>query len=869
VKPPRVADWLLRTCVRFDRHADAIRGDLLEEYRRRAVASARHARWWYWREALSLIIRGQGYSKMLTFDALAQDVRFAWRSYSKARGFTLLVVITLALGIGASTAIFSIVNGILLRPLPFPDPDRLVWFSEANEQGRSISLSWPNFQDWQARQHSFEAMAASRSGSYTLTGLGQASRVTGRAITANFFTVIGVQPVLGRIFTPAEDTAAGLPSVIVSHAFWRTRLESDPAALGRTLTLGGRPYTIVGVLPRGFRYLRDYDVFLSMGGFLSEFGMSDRGNHQGFVGLARLKKGVTLDAALGELKNIQADLWRMHPDTTSGIHAVADHLKSRLVEEDRDTLIVLFGAVGILLLIACVNVANLLIAKGASRQHELAVRAALGGKRSRLAAQLLVESTLLSAAGGALGILLGSILLQALVAVAPEGTPRLDEVSLDGAALLFAIGAAMTCGILFGAFPAMQASAAGGQQLVIRTRAVGSTAGTHRLRRTLLVAEVALALVLLTGAGLMMRTLGRLTGVDPGFRPDHLFTLRLVLPAGYEDDAKRVAIARELVSRVRALPGVENVGVSLSLPIDGSVWNSSMSVRDRPMPHEQLPQTAMIPVDETFLQTLGVRLVQGRFFTADDNASSPPVAIVNESIARKFWPGESAIGKMIKQGWVERGGPWREVVGVVADVKFEGVTEATPLQFYQPFAQDPSGDFAVAIRTSVEPASVRSAVEGAITPLSRDMPMSLVRTMESMLASAIARQRMALIVLGVFALVALALAASGLYGLVAHSVTERTHEIGVRMALGAAGSDVVSLVIRHGLSMVALGVGIGLAGAAALSRTLRGLVFGIDPMDPPTFAAVALMLVAVSVVACYVPAWRATRIAPVTALRSE
>ena len=872
--PPRPAAWLLRRCLPFDRDNDAIRGDLLEEYRRRTSQpgsphSTLASDLWYWREALSLIVRGHGYMKMLTLDTLRQDLRFARRSYARAPMFTLLVVTTLALGIGASTAIFSIVNGILLRPLPFPEADRLVWMSEADPQGRSVSLSWPDFLDWRARQHSFEGMAASRGGSFTLTGLGQASRVTARTITSNFFPVIGVQPVLGRTFTEEEDVAGAPAVAIVSHDFWRTRLDGDASALGRALTLNGRPYTVVGVLPPGFRYLRDYDLFVSMGPSISEMGMMDRGNHQGFVGLARVRRGVTPESAFAELQAIQADLQRQYPDATGNIMAVGELLKSRLVNEDRDTLLVLFGAVAILLLIACVNVANLLIARGAARQHELAVRAALGGRRTRLATQLLVESTLLSAAGGVLGILLAFFLLTALIAVAPEGTPRLDEVSLDSAALLFAIAAAMTCGVLFGAFPALQASAARAQQLVIRTRAAGASAQSHRLRRALLVAEVALALILLTGAGLMIRTLGRLTGVDPGFRPDHVLTLRLVLPAGYEDPAKRVAIANQLVERTRALPGVVNAGVSLSLPIDGSYWNSSMSVRDRPLPHDQLPQTAMIPIDTGFLQTIGARLVHGRFFTAADNSSAPPVAIINESIARKFWPGENAIGKVIKQGWVERGGPWREVVGVIADITFEGVTGDTPLQFYQPYAQDPSGDFTVAIRTSVEPGSIRPSVEAVVSSLSRDMPVSLVRTMDSVMEASIARQRMAVIVLAVFAAVALLLAASGLYGLIAHSVTERTHEIGVRMALGAERADVVRLVIRHGLSMTGLGIAIGWAGAAMLSRTLRSLLFGIDPIDPMTFGCVAVMLASVALLACYLPAWRATRIAPVTALRTE
>jgi putative ABC transport system permease protein len=865
VKPPRLATWLLRHFLPLDGQNDAIRGDLLEEYRRL------QSDLWYWRETIALIIRGHGYKNMLTLDNLRQDLRFAWRSYVKAPGFTLLVMTTLALGIGASTAIFSIVNGILLKPLPFPEPERLMFISEQNKAGNGISISWMNALDWRARQRTFEHLAVSRQSPFTLTGVGQAARVTGRRVTANFFPAVGVQPSMGRGFAETDDKPGAAAVVIVSHEFWRRQLGSDPNALGRGLTLDGQPHTLVGILPAGFRYLRNYDVFVSMGPIAGADYMIDRSNHQGLTGLGRLKPGVTIDQALAELRGIETDLSRAYPAANAGLSVVMEPLKSRLVNQDRDTLLVLFGAVGILLLIACVNVANLLIARGASRQHELAVRAALGGKRLRLAIQLLIESSLLSAAGGALGILLAGFLLRVLIAVAPEGTPRIDEVSLDGAALLFSIAAATACGVLFGAFPAAQASGVSGQQLVIRTRAAGASARSHRLRRGLLVAEVALALILLTGAGLMIRTLTRLSGVDTGFRSDHVLTLRLTLPAGFEEDRKRVALVSDLLTRTRAIPGVVSAGAGFSLPIDGSNWNSVFWPRDKPVPptHDDIPSAAMIPVTESYLEALGARVTRGRLFTAADSATATPVAVVNEALAAAIWPGQDPLGKYLKQGWPESPTAWRQIVGVIADVKFQGVTEASPMQVYMPLAQDPPADFTVAIRTAVEPASLGSAVEAVVASISRDMPVSLMRTMEQVLDESIARQRMALIVLSVFAGVALILAASGLYGLVAHSVTERTHEIGVRMALGAERRDVIRLVITHGLSMTAVGVVAGVAGAAALSKFLKGLVYGVEPMDPATFASVVVMLLAVSAAACYLPAWRATRIAPTTALRAE
>jgi putative ABC transport system permease protein len=876
--PPRLAVWLLLRLLPLDGQNDVIRGDMLEEFRRRASREPRASRLaprasnlWYWREALALIIRGHGYTKMLTLDNFRQDLRYAWRSYAKAPAFTLLVVTTLALGIGASTAIFSIVNGILLKPLPFPEPDRLMFVTEANKSGGMISISWMNYLDWRARQHSFDGLAVSRISPSTLTGAGQAVRLTGRRVSANFFQVVGVQPSMGRAFAESDDKPGAPGVVIASHEFWRLRLGSDPNALGRAITLDGVPYTLVGVLPQGFRYLRNYDVFIAMGPIAGADWMVDRGNHQGLIGLGRLKAGMTTDRALTELRGINQDLSRAYPATNAGVGVAMDSLKSRLVNQDRDTLLVLFGAVGILLLIACVNVANLLIARGAARQHELAVRAALGGKRLRLAMQLLIESSLLSAAGGALGIALASVLLKVLIAVAPEGTPRLDEVSLDGATLLFSIAAATACGLLFGAFPAAQASGVSGQQLVIRTRSTGASAQSHRLRRGLLVAEVALALILLTAAGLMIRTLGRLAGVDTGFKADHVLTVRLAMPGGYTEDPKRVALVNDLLTRTRALPGVIAAGAGNSLPIDGSNWNSVFWPRDRPVPptHDDIPSAGMLPVTESYLEALGARLARGRLFTAADGADSMAVAVINEALASRMWPGADPIGKYVKQGWPEGPGTWRQVVGVIADIKFEGVTDGATMQLYMPFAQDPPGDFTVALRTAVDPASMRSAVEGVVASVNRDMPVSLARTMEQVLDASIARQRMALLVLSVFAGVALILAASGLYGLVAHSVTERTHEIGVRMALGAERRDVIRLVITHGLSMTVAGIVLGVIGAAALSKSLEGLVFGVQPTDPATFVSMAAMLFAVSLAACYVPAWRATRIAPTTALRTE
>lgn len=870
--PPRVPDWLLRRWFPLGTDRDTIRGDLLEELRRRdRLHGARAARAWYWREVLSLLFRGHRYTKMITLDNLLQDLKYAWRSSVRMPAFTGLVVVTLALGIGASTAIFSIVNGILLRPLPFPEPDRLLWISEATARGDVISASWMDYLDWRARARSFETLAASRGKTFNLTGLGQARRINGRIVTANFFAALRTQPVLGRGFGPADDVAGAPETALISHGFWQRLLGGDPNVVGRSITLDGKPVTVVGVLPQGFRYLREYDVFTSMGSLAGEDWITDRGNHQGFVAIGRLSQRVDKDSAARELAGIGESLTREHPATNADISIVVERLSDRLVKTVRQTLIVLFGAVGILLLIACVNVAGLLVARGSARQHEMALRSALGGKRSRLIAQLLVESSVVSFAGGVLGVALAFGLLRLLIAVAPEGTPRLDEVSIDGLALLFATAAAVGCGLLFGAFPAVHVSRANAQQALVRARTTGSSAASHRIRRVLLVAELAMALVLLTGAGLMIRTLSSLTGIDPGFRPDHVLTMHLTIPEVKGEDAHRVAVVDDVLGRINALPGVVTSAVGFSLPIDGSNWNSVFWPQDKAVPasHENLPSAAMIPVSPAYFETLGIRLVKGRAFTPADRGTTNLVAVINESLAARIWPGEDPIGKHLKQGWPERPGKWREVVGVVADLKFEGLTERTPLQLYMPIAQETAGDFHLLIRSSVPPQSLVSIVDAAVAAVSKDIAIADRRTMDAVVNQSISRQRMARLVLTVFAGIAVLLASIGLFGLISHAVTERRHEIGVRLALGAERGDVVRLVLAGGMVMTLTGIGLGLAGAALISKSLEELLFGVKPLDAVTFVAMPALLLVVSLVACALPAWRATRIAPATALRAE
>lgn len=798
------------------------------------------------------------------------DARYALRSYTKTPTFTLAVLTTLALGIGASTAIFSMVDGILLRPLPLHDPDRLVYANEVNPRKQLISTSWLNYNDWRKRARSFEHLALNREEPQALSGVDRPQRLRGRRVTGNFFAALAVQPALGRTLND-DDDRPGAPAVaMITDGFWRSQFGGDGSVVGRTLLLNERPTTVVGILPRDFEFLRPYDVFVSVGPISGSPLLTQRGNHNGFYAVGRLKPNVAVSAAESELQAIAAQLEREYPGPNTGISVRAERLADRLVSDVRPTLLALLGAVGFLLLIACVNVANLLIARGAARQHELSVRAALGGGRRRLVTQLLVESTIVSFVGGALGVAAAWWLLRALIAVAPEGTPRIESVALDSTAMLFALTASIVCGLVFGAFPALLASGVRGQHALIRGRAAGFAAGSHRLRRGLMIAETALALMLLIGAGLMMRTLQRLADVETGFQPDHLMTAQFVLTGERWTPERQRGFRDELLTRARAVPGVVSAALTFALPIDGSQWNSIFIVSGKPVPDRaHLRSSAFTPVSERYFETVGMRLLRGRTFDARDDARTPRVAVINETFAREMWPGEDPIGQRIKQGWPEDEGNWTEVVGLVADVKFNGLTSETPLQVYLPLNQVAMTNMAVIARTAADPAAIMPTLEGIVHDLDKNLPVFGRRTMDAILEHSTSQQRLSMTVFAVFAIVAVTLAAVGLYGVVSHGVTERTHEIGVRMALGADPAHVLRLIVGQGLVTLGAGLVLGVTAAVALSRTIESLLFGVTATDPVTFAVVIATLFVVGLAACALPAWRATRVDPTAALRAE
>jgi putative ABC transport system permease protein len=803
---------------------------------------------------------------------LWQDLRYGARMLLKNPGFTAIAVITLALGIGANTAIFSVVYALLLRPLPYHKPERLALLSDKGRAGVRMSISYPNYSDWRERAQSFEGMASVRSHPFNLTGVDKPAQLRGRMVNWNFFHVLGVQPQLGRLFVAEDDRYGAARTALLSHGMWQEKFGAEAGILGRKVLLDGDPYEVIGVLPPGFEYFRADDVYVPLGlvaglktGFFA--GFMDRGVSYNLNVLARLKPGVTLQQAGQEMAGISAQLEREYPEANKGRIAQAEALQDVMSDNVRQSLWVLLSAVGFILLIACVNVANLLLVRAVERQKEMAVRLALGAGRGRIVWQLLNESLLLALLGGTFGVLLGSWMLEGLLALAPGNIPQLGRVSLSNTALLFTLGVSALTSVLCGLLPALQASRVDLHTTLKAGGRSSAGAGRDATRKTLLVVEVSLALVLLVGAGLLVRSMARALGVELGFNPDHLLTMRVDLPEKAYDDARRRVFHDECLTRVSALPGIRSAAITYALPIDGSQMNRGFSAVSKT--GAQRGGASYAPVSANYFEAMGIRLLKGRVFTAADTADSVRVVIVNETLAQRVWPGEDPTGQRLKWGPPESDWPWLEVVGVVADVKLNGVERDTPSQAYVPFAHHPTGLQWLVARTAGDPLQVAAAVERTIHALDKDLPVVSIRSMEQLLSRSMAQRRLTLVLLVSFATLALLLAAVGIYGVISYAVRQRTHEFGIRMALGAQARDVLALILKQGLKLTLIGIGLGLLAAFALTRWMESLLFGVRPTDELTFGAIAVVLLLVVLLACWIPARRATKVDPMVALKYE
>ncbi|HEU4451578.1 MAG TPA: ABC transporter permease [Longimicrobium sp.] len=799
-------------------------------------------------------------------EAFRQDLRFALRWLAKSPGFAAVVVLTLALGIGANTAIFSVVNAVLLRPLPYPDPERIVrvWPESPLPPGGFVEMD--------EGKRAFERLGGvGAEGAFALTGAGGPERLEGADVTAGLFPMLGVAPAAGRGFTPDENAPGRDAVVVLSHALWQQRFGASPAVIGQRITLNGVPRTVVGVMPAGFQFpSRRTQLWVPT--VLDAANPASYWNPGGLNVYGRLAEGATPEQALREVRTLLPRMkekfpWPMPDAWGAGLSVVP--LQTLMAGEVRKGLMVLLGAVGAVLLIACVNVANLLLARTAARRREMATRAAMGASRMRLLRQMLTESILLSLAGGAGGLLLALAGGRVLLAALPADLPRSGEVGVDARVLGFTLLLALGTGVLFGLLPAIRASRG---DLHASLKAGGRRSGSassQRLSGALVMVEVALAVVLVIGAGLLLQSLWKLRQVDPGFRPEGVTTARLTLTGPrFEDPARVAAFYDDVLTRVRALPGVRAASVVSQLPLDGAFSGFPFEVEGRPPAPGAAPPTAGSWVaTPDHLRAMGIPLLRGRSFEAADGAGSVRVALVNEALARRYWPGEDPIGKRLRPAWMREG--WLTVVGVVGNVRHEGLGSQDGPEFYRAFAQEPAPVMTLVVRADAAPQAMAAALRAAVAAADPDVPASDLRPLEAVVSASVARPRFTSLLLAVFAAVALVLGAVGIYGVVAYAVSQRTHEIGVRMALGAGSDTVLRLVLRQGAVLAGIGVVLGLAAALALTRVLGSLLFGVSALDPLTFAAVGTAVVAVALVASWVPARRAARVDPAVALRTE
>jgi putative ABC transport system permease protein len=800
---------------------------------------------------------------------MLQDLRYALRQLIKAPSFTFVAIITLALGIGACTAIFSVVNTVLLRPLDFPEPDRIVVIRETQlPQFPEFSVSPPNYLDWEKQTKSYEYLAAYSGATLNLTGEGEPQRLVGVKATAHYFDAYGVKPILGRMLLPEEDSPGKNHVVVLSHGFWQRVFGGAKDVVGRQVQLNGEPYQIVGVAPYGFGIASKVDVWTPMAFKPDETANDARGGHYINV-VGRLKPGVTVKQARAELEVIANQLAIQYPDSQKGWGIFMMPLQDYLVRDIKPVLYTLLGAVGCVLLIACANLANLLLARATARHREISIRAALGAGRARLVRQLLTESVVLAVCGGVAGVILAKWGLDTLLTLAPSDLARNSDIRLNGGVLLFSLGLSIFTGLLFGIAPAWLAARADVNE-ALKQGTRGSTEGgaRGRLRSALVVVEVTFALVLLGGAGLLARSFVQLAHVDPGFIPENATLMRLSLPQKkYGKPEQQTAFADALLERLKNLPGVQAVGITHAMPLVGD-YVLGFNIEGRPpIDPTDLPSLNYYTVTPDYFRAMGIRLVRGRLFTPQDDAKAPRVCIINETLARQFFPNEDPIGK--RMNITQGPDAWREIVGIAGDIKQYGVDKATSAQGYEPFAQVPFSSMNAVIRTKGSPAALLGALRPTVYAVDKDQPVGAIRPLEEIMADSISRQRFAMTLLTVFSAVALVIAAVGIYGVMAYNVVQRTGEFGIRMALGAQQRDVLRLVLTQGGKLIGLGLVIGLVATLAASYAMRSILFNTSVFDPLTLGTITVVLAGVALVACFFPANRATKVNPIEALRAE
>jgi predicted permease len=816
-------------------------------------------------------------------ETLLRDLRYGIRMLIKSPGYAAIAILTLALGIGANTALFSVVNGVLLNPLPFQQPDRLVAMYSRSKEFRRASISYPNFLDWERDNRSFSTIAAFREHNYNLTGMGQPERLRAEMVSAAFFPVLGVKPVLGRVFTKKEDRVGGAPVVLISGGFWKRKFASSPNVVGKTLTLNGTVYTIVGVIPAGFHYESgnfryNNDVYTPIGQWTDPT-FRDRRVGMGMDAVGRLKPGVTLAQAQADMDAVAAHLAEQYPETDKDSGVALLSLKQDVVGNIRPFLLVLLAAVGFVLLIACANVANLLLARSTGRTREFAIRSALGASQWEVVRQLLTESVLLSLVGGGLGLAVAAWGTQAALRLLPEALPRTQAVHLDGHVLLFTLAASLLAGVLFGLAPALK-TAQGDVHETLKEGGRGGSGKRHRTQRLLVAVEMAMAVVLLIGAGLMIRSLAKIWSVNPGFDPHHVLTFGLssATPLGSTPDGIR-ATFRRLQQRMAAIPGVEAVSLTVgSMPMAGDselpFWREG---QPKPASQSEMKSALFYAVQPGYLKAMKTPLLRGRFLTEQDNEHSRPVIVIDEKFAQLYFGGENPIGQRVNFLIL---GTSAEIVGVVGHVKQWGLDRdaAGPIQaqFYFPISQVPdkvmpllARGVGVVLRTQGSPLAQVGTIRHSLNRINSQLVMFGTETMDEIIAESLAARRFSMILLGVFAGLALLLSCVGIYGVISYLVGQRRHEIGIRMALGAQQQDVLRMILGEGAQMALIGVGVGLAAALGLTRLMAKMLFGVSSYDPLTFGGVAAVLVLVALAACYRPARRATRIDPAISLRYE